>query len=585
MDTLFARLLTRFLFISLIVILAMGFYTMYFFSNFYFDRWEQQISESTSILTAYLSQALEWGDDSAVQRWLEITAELHNGQAWIVDHEGILRYSYPSLAQEGYHLHFAGQKEVLAGETIAQRVEAPYFERPMLLVGQPIYGNATQILLVFSPVAGINSTIRHVRYIMIYASVFTLLLAMLASFLWSRSLSSPLQRISHMALELAHGGFGQTIETRGRIREIDMVAGSINQLSQSLKETVEDLVKERDKLDHILKGMEEGVLAVDGENRVVLLNKTCLGLLGKEGREDKYLDRPLEEVVTNKDVRSMFLQVKEENKPLSGEIFLSHGRDQYRVLLRINSIYIQKERFWATVGLFQDISERWRFEQLQKDFVANVSHEMKTPLSSIRGSAELLLDGVVENRENQKQYLEMIINEAQGLTDLVDDTLELSAHEGRQEERHQEILEVQPFLQNIAFLFQKSRRAQNLHLHVPEKSLYFKGNSLNMKQVIVNLLDNAYKFSPEDSSIELGAAEEGDWISFWVQDQGPGVPWEEKENVWERFYKRDRARTPKSGSGLGLAIVKKIVEQHGGTVFLRDRPGGGAIFGFYLPKK
>lgn len=544
--------------------------------------------QNSRVITPHLVESVEEENWQQVNQWLQIIARQNAGQAWLIDQQGFLILNYPPIfGEEGHHVQFVHSERLMDGETISQRVGSPYFERPMLLLGLPLFNNGggtDAALLIFSPVAGINSTIRHVEMMMIYSSVLAILLAMGLAYRWSRVLSSPLQKMRNVALEMSKGSFGKTIELKSNNQEIDDLASSMNYMSQQLQETMEDLVQEKNKLNYILTGMDEGVLTVNAQQEIILINNSLKNMLHIHGENT---GTELEEVIRNESILKPFEQSLEQDRPSYNEITLEENNTQKRILIHCTPIYDQKENLWGVVGIFQDISERWRFEQLQKDFVANVSHELKTPLSSIRGAAEVLADNVLETPADRQRYLEIILNEAQGLTNLVDGVLDLAAFDSRTEAKSKEKLEVGETLQNVAFIFRKSVRLKESQLQIikPEKPLFIKANPLNIKQVLLNLLDNAYKFSPDNAPIEMGVEEKNGEVKFWVKDQGIGIPCQEIENIWERFYKADKARDrQKVGSGLGLAIVKEIVEQHGGQVFVESTPGQGSTFGFLLPR-
>ncbi|MFP4662217.1 MAG: sensor histidine kinase, partial [Halanaerobiales bacterium] len=240
---------------------------------------------------------------------------------------------------------------------------------------------------------------------------------------------------------------------------------------------------------------------------------------------------------------------------------------------------------WGVVALFQDISERWRFEQLQKDFVANVSHELKAPLSSIKGAGEILLDKVIVEPAKQDEYLKMIVEETDRLEDLVDDILILSELDANTSNYSRAKISVNDLLKKVSRIFRKIMDQENYSLQIilSEENIYIRESEEKLKQVLLNLLENAYKFSA-GGSIELGVEYLKNELKFWVKDNGIGIPENELENIWERFYKVDKAHTPgKSGSGLGLSIVKQTIEDSGGRVFVESEYGNGSTFGFYLP--
>ncbi|MCK8827594.1 cell wall metabolism sensor histidine kinase WalK [Natroniella acetigena] len=585
-NTLFNRLLIRFLLIALIIIVVLGFSMIYFFRSFYFEKRETEIINNNGTMMNLISQSLVEEDRIETFNWLKVVAELNSGQAWIIDEEGYLVSSFPAMADErNRQIKFLEFKEVLDGNIVSSRVESAHFERPMLLVGMPIYysGNLKGALLLFTSVAGINSTIRQVQRMMLYSSLLAVLLAMIVAYSWSKSLSAPLRKMGEVAIELSQGAFGKTVEVNAE-GEVGTLADSMNYLSQRLEETIDDLRKERNKLKYILTGMKEGVLTVNQQQKIILINQSAMKLFDLKD-EDGVVDQQLEIIKKDK-VEELFRKALQEQESYREELFLGEKNNQKRILIHATPIYIENSQLWGVVGLFQDISQRWRFEQLQKDFVANVSHELKAPLSSIKGSSEILLDGIIPDKEQQQKYLQIILDETNRLTQLVNEILDLAEVDTQVVSFELERVAVKQLLEQIDLVFSKGLKSQEdcLTIIKPEEEVYVLANDEKIKQVLLNLLNNAYKFSGDKSQITLGATRaDGNKVKFWVEDEGIGIPQDELENVWERFYKVDKARTPdQGGSGLGLAIVKEIINQHQGETFVESEIGSGSIFGFYL---
>ncbi|MEJ6951057.1 HAMP domain-containing sensor histidine kinase [Natronospora cellulosivora (SeqCode)] len=583
MKTLFSKLLIRFILIIMIVIFIFGFSLIYMFRGIYFSNQEDEIINNSQVILPYLSQAIAQRDNMAIHSWLDILARQNAGQAWIIDREGNLILSSPSIAVEGSIVNFDLYREIFTqANIITQRVEFGYFERPMLVIGLPIIEDniPEYALLVFTSVAGLNSTVIQVQRMMLYSSILAIILALIVAYSWSKSLSNPLKKMSKIAIELSNGEFGKTIPIEEK-NEIGTLAESINYMSKKLELTIKNLVEERNKLEYILTGMEEGVLAINNKKQIVLVNNSASYFLGIKDKD--FEGKIYKKYIKNSDLSNLLESVVEKKEAQSIEINIDQNGKKERILIHCSPIYISND-LWGVVALLQDISERWRFEQLQKDFVANVSHELKAPLSSIRGAGEILLDKVVVEPEKQEEYLQMIIEEINRLEKMLNKVLDLSeldAHINYNKSK----LEVNKLVIKVKNVFVKIINDEyKLILNLPEEPLFVKANKERLEQVLLNYLDNAYKFST-GGIIELGVCEEAEEIKIWVKDEGKGITEENLEDIWQRFYKVDKARTPdEGGSGLGLSIVKQIVEENHGRVFVESKEGRGSIFGLYLPK-
>lgn len=586
MKSLFSKLLIRFILITLIIIMVFGFSLIYFFKGFYFSIREDEIINNGQVISKYLSEAIMENDLQNLQKWLEIIAKQNNGQAWLVDDEGDLILTHPIVADEGDLIVFERYEDVFNGEIVSRRIESSYFERPMVLVGLPISGidNFKYGLLIFTSVAGINSIVSRVQRFMIYFSLFVELVVIIIAYFWSKTLSEPLKRMNMVALQLSNGEFGKTIEVEGN-NEIGHLANSINYMSKTLKETIDNLVTEKNKLKYILTGIEEGVLAVNEEKEVILINSAARKLLDIEDKDVNGFR--VSNLIDKTEVSELLRRTIKEKENFQIELHFKIKQTERRILIRSTPIYKDEENLWGVVALFQDISDRWRFEQLQRDFIANVSHELKAPLSSIKGAGEILLDKVVVDPDKQGEYLEMIIEETDRLGELVNDVLALSELDASTPNYKKTNIDVKKLLISVSKVFKKMIKKDDYSLQIvfAKNHLFICGNEERLKQVLLNLLENAYKFSCKGGIIEFGAEEEKDEVKFWVKDQGKGIPLLELENIWERFYKVDKAHTPdQKGSGLGLAIVKQIIEESGGRVFVESKYKQGSVFGFYLPK-
>ena len=570
--------------------MILGLATIYFFDDFYFSKTETDIVNNSQVLNQALYNSIIDDDEEMVQNSLQLVAEINSGQAWLINEEGLMIDSHPYLETQDSNIRFLNAEQIFEGNIISQRVEPRHFERPMLLIGMPVrqMDNVVAGLLVFTSVEGINSTVRQVRHLMIYSSLIAILLGVFLAYSWSKSLASPLQNMSQVVIELEKGDYGKQIEINDEdaSKEINNLKDSFNSLSINLKESITDLTRERNKLKYILTGMEEGVLAVDKSENVIVINNALnrIFYLSKNsiGKNYKNINIPRKvkdsiEIALNekKSIKEEFTLNKEENK----------NKNNRRIILRCNPI-IMREEVWGVVILFQDISDRWRFEKLQQDFVANVSHELKAPLSSIKGSAEILLDGIIKDKEKQKEYLEIVLNESDRLTELVDEILRLAEYQNQDFIKEKETVNLQKLVEEVTKTFNKSGPLAN-RLEVINKagSINIKASKASLKQVLFNFLDNARKFSSEESKIKLIIDSNEENAIVKVVDRGVGIPQEEIDNIWERFYKLDKVRTPgSSGSGLGLSICREIIENHDGDVFVESEYGKGSTFGFEIPK-
>ncbi|PUU93820.1 MAG: two-component system, OmpR family, sensor histidine kinase ResE [Halanaerobium sp.] len=582
-NTFFTKLIFRFLVITMIVILIFGFSVITYFKTFFVEQKEAQINKNSKAVIDYLADSKAEDNKQEIVNWLSIIGELNDGHAWLINEQGVLEFSYPYSFDE--ERTFSGYETIFEGNTISREVNTEDFELTMLFVGMPVKYQDEVIagLLVFTPIDEINSIIEHIVGIMIYISLTALVFILFVSYYFSRSLANPLHNMGLVAARISQGEYGKKVEIKekGASKEIKLLSESINLMSGKLEQTIKSLAEEKNKLKHVLSGMEEGIVAVNSSGRIILTNQSAESLFNFE---EDIRDKEISEVKLYPEVTEVFEQIISKEKAAQEQLIISKEDTNQYYLVHFTAIRLEDDSFWGGVAIFHDISERYRFEKLQREFVANVSHELKSPLSSIRGSVEILLDGIIENPEEKREYLKMILRESNSLSHLIDETLTLAEIDAGGVELNKDQLQIKELFENLKVFFKNIKKdGQSLQIEV-DPGLKVRANREKLRQVLVNLLSNSVKYSAETGRIKLKAEREKAQIRFSVADNGVGIPESEQKNIWERFYKVDKARTPGDrSSGLGLAIVKQIVKEHQGEVFLESSEGEGSTFSFTIP--
>jgi len=578
-NSLFSKLFFRFLILSLIIIVIFGLIIIYYIEDFLYNRRENEVLYNLNQLKNDLTQPLLAEDETEINEILSLTARQNRGQIWLTDQEANIIYSYPSRTDE--RVGFEGYQQIFDNKMLSSRVESDQFERPMLLnaasmeVGAAKYG-----LLFFTSVQGINSTIAQIQKIMLYLILFSAMPALVLAYFWARSISNPLKNISKTAEEISRGNFIEINET-DNTSELKNLSQSINQMSKTLAQNMNNLKEEKNKLNYILSGMEEGVLALNPKREIILLNQSFADAFISERAVLDDIEQDLETLINNQKVIKLIddSMREQENKNLELKI-----KDTENYLLLHSTAIFREGEFWGVVVIFQDISERWRFEKLQNDFVANVSHELKTPLSSIRGAAEIVYDGAVSRKKAKEKYLNMIIEESNRLETMVNNILSIS--ELKSDILNLKKINFSAYLYNMLQDYKSVNQVEQDFIYQLDEKIEVEMDADKIKRVIINLLDNAVKYSPAAGEIKIILTDSDSKVKFAIQDQGPGVPESERKNIWERFYKVNKKgfQSQKRGSGLGLAIVKDIIELHGGRVYQKNLEQGSE-FAFELNKE
>ncbi len=331
-------------------------------------------------------------------------------------------------------------------------------------------------------------------------------------------------------------------------------------------------------LEALFDHMIEGLMVVDTAGRIRLANRAASAQFGFDA---PVVGRPLLEVVRHHEVAAVVARLQHEREVLGHEFRLERVPPR---IMEVNAVALPESA--GALLVFHDLTKLRRLEMMRQDFVANVSHELRTPLSLIKGAAETLLDGGQADPATREKFIGIIDRHASRLALLIEDLLLLSALDaGRIELRVQSVplrLTVQEVLEDMAPAAQE--RGVTLANEVPA-TLEARADSGRLRQVLANLLDNAIKYGREQGRVQVGATMLGpEWLQVFVRDDGPGIPAEARERVFERFFRVDKARArSQGGTGLGLAIVKNLVLAHGGEVRVESAEGRGTTFYLKLP--
>lgn len=454
----------------------------------------------------------------------------------------------------------------------------------MLYVATPtrLKSGETAVIRLALPLSTVNQARSQMHALLGVSLAVGVFLALFFSILLSRFLTRPLRLIADSALEIGRGNYRQRLPVEGN-DEISEVATVMNDLSARIEGQLARLEREKSRLDAILHGMGEGLMVTDGSGAVSLVNQAFCGMFGVR---ESVVDQPLIEITRHPDLTACFRHVAEQKDEHRQEIVISGITD--RVLLTHWVPLKEGRKLAGVVAVFHDISDLKRLEKIRKDFVANVSHELKTPVTIIKGYAEALLDGLVTaDPQRAIAFVEIIRNHIERQAELIGNLLTLSELESEEF-----TLDLLPLDLDGAV-----RRAVTfLGPHAIERGTSVQVTGFaglpavlidpgRIEQVLVNLLDNAIKYTPAGGNIEITAVAEPERVVVTVRDNGPGIPPQSRPRVFERFYRVDEGRSrEEGGNGLGLAIVKHIVQLHGGTVWVESTPGKGSAFSFSLKR-
>jgi two-component system phosphate regulon sensor histidine kinase PhoR len=395
-----------------------------------------------------------------------------------------------------------------------------------------------------------------------------------------RYLTRPLARLRESAIAMSKGDLSaRVLPTGDETSEIAALSGSFNDMAEKLEKSINDLEERNARLDAILDAMTDPVIAVAEGCAVTFMNSHAKSVFGRDINPAKAV-YPLVLITHSQATEEIANRAMSENNTFSGEYVLSTelGEMVYNV---VASPIISSSSVGAIIT-FHDISEARRVQKMRSDFVANVTHELRTPLTSIRGFVETLRRGAINDRKVADRFLEIIDIEAERLNQLINDILVLSEIETVKEEQNLEKFDMNELMDDVAVLLDDMAAEQKvgLILNHENQRLEVSANRQRIKQILINLIDNAIKYNIEGGKVFVSACRlESGRLELKVADTGPGIAPEHQERVFERFYRIDKSRSREmGGTGLGLSIVKHIAQLYHGYASVRSEPGEGTTF-------
>ncbi len=419
----------------------------------------------------------------------------------------------------------------------------------------------------------------------LYAFLFGLLLgclSFLGVFLSRKSKSKRIAELVEAADRYTKGDLTQKISV-GFGDEFKALGDAMNRMASAIKVRISELESEKAKLSAILENMAEGVIAVDRSKKVLLINHTTEAIFGVQ--KVSALGKSILEVMRNPKIDQMMERAIQEQAIITEEIELHH---QEKKILKANAAGVGKSGgLVAGILVLYDVTEIRKLENLRREFVANVSHELKTPLTSIKGFIETLSGGALQDPERSKTFLKMMEEDTDRLTRLIGDLLELSKIESKEVVPKLAPLVLKGEVDNVITVFHPHFKTKKITVEnqIPENQIpKVLADRDQLRQVLINLLDNAVKFNQEGGKVVFKASAENRKVRVSIEDTGIGIPQESVSRIFERFFRVDQARSRElGGTGLGLAIVKHIVEAHGGSVSCKSQLGKGSEFSFTIP--
>ncbi len=582
------QIFPSFLLITLLSLFAVSWYASQSLRQFYLDHTAADLYARAQLLEKLVDGHLEPLDAATVDSVCKEMGRSTDTRFTIIIPSGmVVGDSIETPDQMDNHADRPEIKQAFAGERGRSMRYSNTLRQEMMYVALPITDRAEHVAVVRAslPTTFIENELNSIRIQIMIGGIIIAILAAGVSLAISRRISQPLETMKKGADRFADGELSHRLAIPDST-EMASLAEAMNQMAAHLENRIKAVSDQRNELETVLSSMLEGVIAVDSQERIISVNQAAAQLFETDFETFQY--RSIQETIRNLPLQQFINKALSSAQPLQEDITLF--QNQQRILDVKSSPLLDADKIHiGTLIVLNDVTHLRRLENMRSDFVANVSHEIKTPLTAIKGFVETLQHGKVEKPEETRRFLEIIQRHVDRLNSIIEDLLTLSKIE---QEDEAGTLNLQSW--KIADVFQAA--IQICRSKAEEKDLNIEvGGNQNartdfdptlIEQAVVNLLDNAVKYSNPGGSITISAETNDSEILINVRDQGIGIAQKHLPRLFERFYRVDKSRSRQlGGTGLGLAIVKHIAQAHGGYVTVESTVGEGSTFSIHLPAK
>ena len=541
---------------------------------------ERHLSDEARLIAALLASNTD-RDVTSLDAEADRLGQLTASRVTLVADDGrVVGDSTQSIEQLATLENHATRPEIVAAATNTigtSRRHSTTIDTDMLYVATRTSHPVVRFVRVSLPLSDIDAQISVIRMTALAAAAASIPLALLVSWFFSAPLGRRVQAIAGVAERYSGGDLSRSTYDYGE-DELGLVARVMDDSVHELGRRLDELSRDRARMEAILSGMVEGVLVVDAQGRLQLVNQAAQAMLRVD---PSATGRLYLEVIRHPDIAAQLTAALRGDAVGSHEVALS--RDPGRTFVA-RAAPVHAPGAGGAVLVLHDITDLRRADQIRRDFVANVSHELRTPLTAIRGYVEALLDEPAD-AENTRRFLEIIARHSTRMERLVQDLLRLARLDARQEALDVTRCDVQQLFSGVIADLGPAIEAkqQQVTITVPEDASHVDGDPAKLHDIVRNLVENAVNYSPDGADLRVTSGITGGTFVITVADSGPGIPPEDLTRVFERFYRVDKSRSRPGGTGLGLAIVKHLVELHGGEARAENSPRGGAVFTITLP--
>lgn len=588
--TLFWKLYPSFLIISFISLLAIVMIALWSFKSFYYQERADDLEIRAKILMPEFSRLIQaknyqeiqkksqkLGDDSSTRITIilpsgKIVGDNKKDPTTMDNHNSRPEIEQATLFGKGLSIRY--------GHTLA--IDSMYFALPIVVQSKMI-----GILRTSTPLDTLQNALWGIYYKVSLGFFILIIIMAFASWWMSKALVRPLEVMKVQAQRLAKGDFSSRVQLSSNDSlESEQLGQAFNEIAIQLNQRIEIILNQRNEQEAVFSSMVEGVIAVDSSENILRINQAAYNIL--KISEQNIEGVKLKTVIENTELHKLILFALQQNTPVGQEIIIHNDAEHEQVLFAQSAplLDIHKNKC-GTLVVFNDITKLKEFELQRKEFVANVSHELRTPLTAIQGLSETLIEFPDLVQDKRAYFIGVIHTHSIRLEGIIENLLTLSKIEKETETDEIDFVDesITLALSNAIFLCKDKALERNIDIILNNaEDITFKHNSSLIEQAIINLLNNAIKYSNGNSEIKITVIKQNHDVKISIEDQGSGIPEEHLSRLFERFYRVDKARSRElGGTGLGLSIVKHIALAHKGSINVKSKINKGSIFSLILP--
>jgi len=581
------QLYPSYLLITLISLLAVSLFASSAFKQFFLERTAADLKSRAHLLEKQIEYFISPLDEMSVDSICKAVGEQSSTRITVILPSGkVVGDSEEALENMDNHADRFEVAEALLGNIGTSNRYSSTLRQDMMYLAIPLEKNneVIAVLRTSIPITSIYDELRSIQIQIVFGGLLIAFFAAGVSLFISKRISRPIEEMKKGAEQFARGDLAYRMPAPDT-EEMRGLAEALNQMAAQLDDRIKTAIKQRNELEAVLSSMEEGVIAIDRNEKIISINQAAARMF--KSNPSDLEQRSIQEVIRNSELQKIIKKAISSGEHSEGDVVLFQDEE---IILNVQttSLLDEGEDFIGILVVLNDVTRLRRLENMRKEFVSNVSHEIKTPLTAIKGFVETLSQGAMENPDEAKRFLNIIEKHVNRLVSIIEDLMHLSVIEQRDKSEGIKLEKghIRSVIKTAIQVCQAKAESKKIKVNlICHEDISTEIDTQLLEQAAVNLLDNAIKYSEEGGLVQIEVITTDTEVCISFKDYGIGIPKEHLPRLFERFYRVDKARSRKlGGTGLGLAIVKHIVQTHGGYVTVESEPGEGSNFIIHLPK-